>query len=156
MELRSPQLPFPSLYPKSDLAVAFLNVSLNKALTEEQCGNFSEGRTTTPDPASPNAVQPAKLMIGDMELRSSESRATQGTREEDSKYYHAFENGACYEFALKVATTGVETEGGKRVDPEEVFARLEKILATVKINPAQQVTASTPEPTPVSAPTPAQ
>ena len=31
---------------------------------------------------------------------------------------------------------GSETEGGKHVDREEVFQRLEKILATVKINPA--------------------
>jgi hypothetical protein len=84
------------------------------------------------------------LMIGDMELQSSETLASQGTREEASKYFHVFENGACYELALKVATTGVETEGGKHVDREEVFKRLERILATVKISPAAEVTASTP------------
>src|ERR1700692_1659862 len=30
-----------SAYPKSDLAAAFFNVSLNKSLTAEQCGEFS-------------------------------------------------------------------------------------------------------------------
>jgi hypothetical protein len=134
-----------SAYPKSDLASAFFNVSVNKALTAEQCGEFPGAKPAAPvDPAVPT-VQPSKLIIGDMELQSSETLASQGTREEASKYYHVFENGACYEFALKVATTGVGTEdGGKHVDREEVFERLEKILATVKINPASEVTASAP------------
>ena len=134
-----------SAYPNSDLSGAFFNVSVNKALTAEQCGKFSDAKPSAPvDPEVPAAAQPAKLMIGDMELQSSETIASQGTREEESKYYHVFENGACYEFALKVATTGGETEGGKHVDGKEVFQRLEKILATVKISPATEVTASAP------------
>ena len=82
-----------------------------------------------------------------------------GELEEAAKYFHGFANGACYEFALKVAT-GVETdEGGKHVDREEVFQRLEKILATVKINPvaAPEVTASAPVTSTAGSPaTPAQ
>jgi hypothetical protein len=139
-----------SAYPESDLASAFFNVNLNKALTAEQCGEFPEAKPATPvDPAAPAAAQPskpsvAKLMIGDMELQSSETLTSQGAREEASKYYHVFENGACYEFALKVATTGVDTEGGEHVDRSEIFQRLEKILDTVKINPEAEVTASAP------------
>jgi hypothetical protein len=147
-------------YPKSDLATAFFNVSLNKSLTEEQCGKFNTAQATPEkpvDPATPvdpaATTQPAKLMIGDLELQSAETLASQGTREEASKYYHVFENGGCYEFALKVATTGVETDGGKPVNRDEVFKGLEKILATVKINTTPEVTASTPAATPV---TPAQ
>ena len=100
------------------------------------------------DATAPATSQMSKLMIGDMELNSTETLASDGSREEESKYYHVFENGACYEFALKVAT-GVETdEGGKHVDRGDVFKRLEKILATVKINPASvpEVTASAPAP----------
>jgi hypothetical protein len=164
-----------STYPDSDLVSAFFNVSLNKTLTEEQCGEFATPQATPASPADPAtpasanvqpstsgpvAVQPGKLMIGDMELQSSETVASQGTREEASKYYHVFENGGCYEFALKVATTGGETDGVKHVDRKEVFARLEKILATVKINPvsAPDVTASAPATaTPTTAPaSPAQ
>jgi hypothetical protein len=153
-----------SAYPKSDLAAAFFDVSVNKALTAEQCGEFSvsQANPAAPvDPAAQPAAQPSKLpsklMIGDMELQSAESLASQGTREEASKYYHVFENGACYEFALKVATTSIETEGGKHVDREEVFQRLEKILATARINPAvvPEVTASAPA-TPSAPETPAQ
>jgi hypothetical protein len=147
-----------SVYPNGDLAAAFFNVSVNKTLTAEQCGKFSEAKPATPvDPEAPAsaAIQPSRLMIGDMELQSSETLASQGTREEASKYYHVFENGACYEFALKVATTGSETEGSKHVDSKEVFQRLGKILATVKIGPAAtpEVTASTPAAAPT---TPAQ
>jgi hypothetical protein len=148
-----------SVYPNGDLAAAFFDVSVNKTLTAEQCGEFSEAKPAAPaDSTSPATAQAAKLMIGDMELQSSETVASQGTREEAAKYYHVFENGACYEFALKVATTGVETEGGKHVDSKEVFQRLEKILTTVKIIPATEVTASAPAtPSAPAAPTaPAQ
>lgn len=147
-----------SAYPNSDLASAVFDVSVSKSLTAEQCGEFSEAKPTAPaDSAAPATAQPSKLIIGDMELASSESLASHGTGEEASKYYHVFENGACYEFALKVATTGVDTEGGKHVDRDEVFQRLEKILATVKINPvtAPEVTAIAPT-VPAVPTTPAQ
>src|SRR3984957_11252869 len=136
-------------YPQSDLTAAFFNVSVNKALTVDQCGQFlgSQEKHAAPQVAPVQAApQSSKLMIGDMELQSVETLTTDGSRQEESKYYHVFENGGCYEFAIKVAT-GVETdEGGKHVDRGEIFKRLEKILATVKINPvaAPEVTASTP------------
>ena len=147
-----------SAYPNSDLASAYFNVSLNKALTAEQCGEFSVPQASPATPADlavQATAQLSKLMIGDMELKSTKTLASQGSREEASKYYHVFENGACYEFALRVATTGVETEGGKHVDREQVFQRLEKILATVKITPAAEVTASAPA-APSASETPAQ
>jgi hypothetical protein len=147
-------------YPKSDLGPAFFDVSVNKALTEEQCGEFLETKAASPaETGTPAAVQTAKLMIGDMELQSAETLASQGTREEASKYYHVFENGACYEFALKVSTTNIENQGGAtHVDRGDVFKRLERILATVKIAAPAEVTASAPVvPTPTTAvATPAQ
>jgi hypothetical protein len=137
-----------SVYPNSDLASAFFNVSVNKTLTADQCGEFSVPQPNPAAPADP-AVQAtaqlakppiSKLMIGDMELQSAEANAAQETREEVSKYYHVFQNGACYEFALKVATFGPDTAASneattKHIDRDEVFHRLEKILATVKVNP---------------------
>jgi hypothetical protein len=170
-------------YPKSDLAAAFFDVSMNKSLTAEQCGEFSISKPTpvvaadasvrpatqaadSPKPSSPPS-EPAsnlspklspKLMIGDMELQSTETLTSQGTGAEASKYYHVFENGSCYEFALKVATTGGETdEGSKPVDRDEVFGRLEKILATVKITPVAAPEVATSDITSQASPaTPAQ
>jgi len=153
-----------SAYPKSDLGSAFFDVSMNKAMTAEQCSQFPEAKAVSaadpagPDaPATPIAPKASKVMIGNVELQSFETRYNEGTRQEASKYYHVFENGACYEFALKVATTGVETDGAKPVDREELFKKLEKILATVKIKAVEEVTASTPAATPTAvAATPAQ
>lgn len=137
-------------YPKSDLESAFFNISVNKSLTAEQCAEF---------PVPQDNPRPAlsKLMIGDMELQSIETLTSAGQRQEMSKFYHVFENGACYEFALQVATTVGETdEGSKAVHHDEVFQKLEKILATVKVKPtaeASEVTArSSATPAPPTAP----
>jgi hypothetical protein len=137
-----------STYANSDMASAFFNVSVNKTLTADQCSEFSVPQPNPTAPADP-AVQAkaqvttppiSKLMVGDMELQSAETSAMQDSREEVSKYYHVFENGACYEFALKIATiktdTASEAATTKHVDRDEVFQRLEKILATVKMSPA--------------------
>jgi hypothetical protein len=146
-------------YPKSDLVSAMFDVSVNKSLTEEQCSEFSapqpDSATQGNTPAS-TAAPTSKLILGDMELTSAETLGSAGSRKEESKYYHVFENGACYEFALKVASTGVDPdEGGKPVDRDEVLKKLETILATVKISPleTEKQTASVPVPAPT---TPAQ
>ena len=111
-----------------------------------------QAKSSTPvSDASPNS----KLMLGDMELRATEAVTGEGTRQSDSKYFHVYQNGACYEFALNV-TTDASAEGlVKHVDRDKVFNRLEQILSTVKINPiAPEVTAEAP--TPAAPQTPAQ
>jgi hypothetical protein len=104
----------------------------------------------------------SKLMLGDLELQSAEAVAGEGNRQSDTKYFHIFQNGGCYEFALNVTTMAHETEGAmKHVDRDKVFNRLAAIMATVKIVPiasavaAPEVTASAPA-TPVAPVTPAQ
>jgi hypothetical protein len=132
-------------YANTDFSSAFFNVSVHKALSAEQCGEFSVP-APKPTPVSDSSAQPAspstttepqgsKLMLGDMELCGTEAVSGEGTRQSDAKYFHVFQNGACYEFALNVTTTAREEAGMKHVDRDKVFARLEQILATVKINP---------------------
>jgi hypothetical protein len=141
-----------SIYPNSDFATAYFDVSVNKTLSADQCGEFSIPQPDSAKPSDP-AVQAtaqvatppiSRLLIGDLELQSNEmsmgTDSEKGPREESSKYYHVFQNGACYEFALKVSTIRNNSEqtigpGMKTVDHDEVFHRLEKILATVKISP---------------------
>src|SRR5580704_10331428 len=167
-----------STYPNSDLASAFFNVSVNKTLTAEHCSEFS---VPQPNPASPGdptiqataqvttpPISKLKLMVGDMELDSAENNSTgelnNATREQASKYYHVFQNGACYEFALKVANTKLDTPtttkpSPNHIDRNQVFRRLEQILATVKISPvtAPEVDAEVKTSAqPASAETPAQ
>ena len=94
--------------------------------------------------------QGSKLMLGDLELRATEAVSGEGTRQSDAKYFHVFQNGACYEFALNVTTVASQDGLIKHVDRDKVFDRLQKILATVKINPiTPEVTAETPA-TPVN------
>jgi hypothetical protein len=194
-------------FAETDLSAAYFNVSVNKAVTADQCSEFAvpqpktvassdatQGSTqpasaeTTPAPASTSTTaaaapsapaapatptpapatttatatsQTSKLMLGDLELQSAEAVAGEGDRQSDTKYFHIFQNGGCYEFALNVTTIAHETEGTmKHVDRDKVFNRLSSILATVKINPvaAPEVTASTPAATSASAApeTPAQ
>jgi hypothetical protein len=113
--------------------------------------------TDQPKSSTPvsDASSNSKLMLGDMELRATEAVTGEGTRQSDSKYFHVYQNGACYEFALNV-TTDASAEGlVKHVDRDKVFNRLEQILSTVKINPiTPEVTAEAP--TPTAPQTPAQ
>jgi hypothetical protein len=76
----------------------------------------------------------SKLMLGDLELRATEAVSGEGTRQSDSKYFHVYQNGSCYEFALNVTTDASEQGVVKHVDRDKVFTRLEQILATVKID----------------------
>jgi hypothetical protein len=142
-------------YSETDFSSAYFNVSVNKALTEEQCTQFAVPQPSAPAPADSGvqlAAKPSKLMLGDMALLGTEAVAGEGSRQSDVKYFHAFQNGACYEFALNVTTMARPNEGGlKHVDRDKVFSRLEKILATVKINPL----ADAPEATTSASETPA-
>ena len=97
-----------------------------------------------PETSSPSSTEPgekasdsSKLLIRDMELRATEAVSGEGTRQSDSKYFHIYQNGACYEFALNVTTDASEEGLVKHVDRDRVFNRLEQILSTVKINPVQ-------------------
>jgi hypothetical protein len=173
-------------FPNSDFSSAFFGVSVNKAISSEQC-KFPEktsatdtatqqkieakpvavnvisdsdaaqvnstAASTSAQPAPPSeaaaatqasstessaAVEADKLKIGDAELLVKESVSGAGARQSDAKYYRTFQNGACYEFALNVTTEARDEAGMKHVDRDRVFSRLEKILATMKINDAKE------------------
>jgi len=207
-------------FADTDLSAAYFNVSVNKALTAEQCSKFavpqpkvvaspeampastqlastpaasteatptqatptqtadqaapassatvaaasapatpasttSAPTTSTTATSAPATSSTSKLLLGDLELQSAEAVAGEGNRQSDTKYFHVFQNGGCYEFALNVTTVAHETEGGmKHVDRDKVFNRLAAIMGTVKINPvaAPEVTASAPA-APAASPT---
>lgn len=129
-------------YPDTDLASAHFLVNVNEGLTEAECGQFA---TPQPVPADQGVVQPEKVSLGGMELQEVEDISGEDTKQSDTKYYHLFQNGNCYEFALSLSTEAVgDDETVRPVDREKVFRRLETILATVKINPeaASQVAAA--------------
>jgi len=120
----------------------------------DQASTAKSDSTTATTPSEP---QGSKLLVGDLELRATEAVSGEGTRQSDSKYFHVYQNGACYEFALNVTTVASEDGVIKHVDRDKVFSRLEQILATVKISPvaAPEVTAEAPG-APAVSETPAQ
>lgn len=136
-------------------ASSYFKVSVNKSLTADQCGKFAttpeqtEAETNPPVDANDDSIAPEKTNV----LGVAFSKAENVTEQSEARYYHHFENGACYEFALGVEDAPKVT---KPVDHLQVFDRLERILTTVKIKtePAPAVATSEPvaQPTPASNP----
>jgi hypothetical protein len=143
------------LYPDTDLGTAFFTVSVNTGLNPASCGQFAssnpgparadasgeKGDQAPPATASPIAafsIEAAKTEPLDGPSTEVESSGDPGAKHADTKYYHVFENGTCYEFALGFETTAADKAAGpiKAVDRSLVFRKLNWMLSTVKIEPA--------------------
>jgi hypothetical protein len=129
-------------FPDTDFLAAFLNVSVNKNMTEEECSQFAMPK----DDQGASDAPIAKAKVGDHEFEQTEMSGDLETAKADARYYHLFESGACYEFALGLGTTSDESQEDVRpVNKDKVFGRLEQILATVKIkSDVPEVAAGTP------------
>jgi hypothetical protein len=134
-------------------ASSYFKTSVIKGVSEEQCNKFastpeqSELATNPPVDTTDDSISPVKANILGVEFAKTENV----TEQSEARYYHHFDNGACYEFAL-----GVEDAPGttKPMDHLQVFDKLERIMTTVKIKtvPAPVVaTSETPtEPVPAN------
>jgi hypothetical protein len=125
------------------LATPLLGVNVHKGLTADQCEQFADPDAA--DVANSSKVDPSDESIPTkVSMRGREfTRVENGTEQTDTRYYHHFENGACYEFVLAVA----ESPDNKiAVDHFELFDNLERIMASVEIKPGTpaSVTASVP------------
>ncbi len=147
-------------------ASSYFKVSVNKNLNADECSKFAstpetvdaatnpaEASTNPPVDTTDDSIQPEKTNVLGVEFAKAENVTDQS----DARYYHHFENGACYEFALGVADAPNTV---RPVDHLQVFDRLERILTTVKIKSIAPETAATPTETsaqakPVAQPTPA-
>ncbi len=122
-------------YPGTDFASAFLNVNVNRSLSEQECAHFAITDSHNVNGAGADAE---KVKVGPTEIEMATTSNFSGsalTRSE-TQYYHSYQNGACYEYILSLGTAGFGSkDGAKPVNRDEVFAKLEKILATVKISP---------------------
>jgi hypothetical protein len=141
-------------YPGTDFKSGSFNVSVNPGMEGEACAQFASPEARTGADAS-TAVKVEQVKFGATEFHEVENNGGAVTKQADAKYYHAFNNGACYEFALRIATNeDSKVEEIAPVDRQAVFARLEKILATVKLQPTVAPETQTPVPA-VAASTPA-
>jgi hypothetical protein len=131
-----------SWYPGTDFASAFFNVNVNRGVSQQECEHFAIVDTRNPDG---EPVDAEKVTIGETEMETTSNFSANAIKQDETQYYHSYTNGACYEYVLGLGTEGFATEGGvKHVNRDEVFAKLEKILATVKINPPVEERAAEP------------
>jgi hypothetical protein len=148
------------LYAGTDFDSAFFNVSVNSKLTSAECEQFAFAETDDPQSAPAGA---SKTKIGAIEFSAVEGFGEQENKQADVRYYHVFQNGSCYEFALglETAAEGIPDEikpAVKPVNHNEVFRRLNWILSTVKITPMGPPEKAVPEvaaDTPTTSMTPA-
>jgi hypothetical protein len=123
-------------YPGTDFASAFFNVNLNRGVSEPACGQFAFVDTRNADGES---VDAEKVKIGLTDMETTSNFTAGAMKQTETQYYHSYENGACYEYVLGLVTAGYGSKDGiEPVNRDRVFARLEKILSTVKINPVEQ------------------
>jgi hypothetical protein len=134
-------------------ASSYFKASVIKNVNADQCSKFastpeqSEVVTNPPVDATDDSIVPVKANILGVEFAKTENV----TEQSEARYYHHFENGACYEFALGVADAPGTT---KPMDHLQVFDKLERIMTTVKIKseptPVVATSETTTEPVPVN------
>ncbi|HWY69836.1 MAG TPA: hypothetical protein VNX88_14290 [Terriglobales bacterium] len=125
----------------------FFAVSVHNGLTAEQCGKFAGESASKLDNST--AEKADAMSISRVSLHGFEySELNRQTDQGNAKYYHRFVPGSgeissCYEFTLAVKSGEKKAEGenivvssdakSTQVQKKDDFARLEKILASVKI-----------------------
>jgi hypothetical protein len=122
-------------YPGTDFASGFFSVSVNRSVSEPECSHFAFVDTRNVDG---EPIDAEKVNVGDNDMETTSDFTASAIKQSETQYYHNYVNGSCYEYTLGLNTEGLATEGGiQHVNRDEVFAKLEKILATVKVNPVE-------------------
>lgn len=125
-------------YKETDFKSAALTARANSQISEEACGKFRRASFDTGEDvaltASPETVGTIDFAVADVDAGD----AADGASATSEKFYHVYENEACYEFALRLSTGGAaDKPGASRVDRDEVFERLVEILTSVTIVPVR-------------------
>jgi hypothetical protein len=121
-------------YPGTDFASAFFNVNINRSVSEQECAHFALADSHNVNGGS---MDSQKVKIGSTEMETTSNFSASPMTQTETQYYHRYENGACYEYVLSLGTAGYGIkDGAEPVNRDEIFAKLEKILATVKIKTA--------------------
>ena len=135
-------------YPGTDFTTAFFHVNVNRSLSEQECSQFAVVDDRNPDG---EAMDAEKVKVGSSDMEKTSNFSGDALKQAETQYFHRYENGACYEFVLGLGTAGYGTEKDlAAVNHDEVFAKLEKILTTVKLK-ATEKTGEVAVKTPVAA-----
>ncbi len=132
-------------YTGTDFASAFFNVNVNRGVSKEQCAHFALADSHN---VNGESVETEKVKIGSTDMQTTSNFAASALTQTETQYYHNYENGVCYEYVLSLGTAGYGVKDGTEpVNRDEIFAKLEKILATVKIKTAAVEQEHAAEPT---------
>jgi hypothetical protein len=113
-------------------ATSFFEVNVNKSLSEDRCSQFADPDLSEAKPHNGSRVShddgpiPGKVSLGGVQFTEVET----GTQQLDTRYYHRYDHGACYEFVM-----GISKKPGTTIslDDLEVFDKMEQTLTTVEI-----------------------
>jgi hypothetical protein len=126
----------PRSYPGTDFASAFFNVNVNHNVSEQECSHFAFVDTRNADS---EAIDAEKVQVGSSDMTMTSDFSASAVKQSETQYYHAYENGVCYEYVLGLGTQGYGSNNDiEHVNRDEVFGKLEKILATVKVSPVEE------------------
>jgi len=125
------------LYPGTDFRSASLTVRVNALLTETACGQFkisdADGGDGAAFPASQVTVGTIDFGETDVDVDDASDAPEIVTQE---KFYHVYDNDACYEFAMSVSTGGASAGASQiSTDRDDIFDRLTEVLTSVTIVP---------------------
>ena len=125
------------LYPGSDFRSASFTVRVNPRISEAACGQFkisdSDGGAGENFPASQVTVGTIDFAETGVDVEDPDGAPGITTQE---RFYHTFDNDACYEFAMSVSTASLATRPVELVvNRDDVFDQLAEILTSVTIVP---------------------
>ncbi len=95
-------------YPGTDFASGFFNVSVNRAISEQECSHFALVDTRNADG---EPVDAEKVKIGANDMETTSNFTASAIKQVETQYYHNYVNGSCYEYSLGLSTEGFTTEG---------------------------------------------
>lgn len=122
-------------YAGTDFSAGIFRVNMNRNVSADQCTHFAFVDTSDADG---EPIDAESVRIGSSDMKMTSEFAGDAAKQVEARYYHAYENGACYEYVLGLSTAGFGQKGVQAVDRDEVFDKLEKILETAKVRSLDQ------------------
>jgi hypothetical protein len=127
----------PHSYPNTDFNTAFVTVSVNQYLTPYECEQFPHSIAAFPGRITKK--------IGGLDFQGLKQGDAGLGHEFGGIYYHAFSEGFCYEVGEGIATSGYgAVDGMEKVDEGHVFANLDNIIRSIRIDPPKSGVAASP------------
>ncbi len=108
----------------------FFTVSAHYDSSETVCNQFNI--------SADSLGAPVARRIDGIEFRGFAEHSAASMHQYSGIYLHAFTNDTCYEIGYGVATVGAESSSSlKKIDPEKLLQKLERIPENVRIAPPQ-------------------